>query len=276
MKSIVVLTSILLVLLCVDRPAKGANLIVNIDNPKDVTMVGVFNRWDIHGNRRRSVNTRAKIGTPEVHVIGTQTGKSTWVFENLPEGTYDLVVIKKGRLRIEGWTYPPIIEFDPFFPSDSAVEDSVRKLINDDISKSRYYENKVTALEMGSNKKTVRALVMLLRDKPTTYRAGVGTLRFEIWQYTWRYGGWQKQRRTKVLHRILDQVGILRQWTWVWEPSFGGIKVGKLLKTLDIKIPNEDRQTVSTHIDQLAESSRSSAKPHPCCCPKRLLPKKDR
>ena len=73
--------------------------------------------------------------------------------------------------------------------------------------------------------KVVRVLVMLIRDKPTSYTPGAGTMRHEIWQYTWKYGGWQKEKRTRVLDRVLLQVSELRRWTWLWDARLGGIEV---------------------------------------------------
>jgi hypothetical protein len=117
------------------------------------------------------------------------------------------------------------LEFDPFFPPNATADDDTREFITDHIKKSRHYENKVVPLYMGGDKKAVRVLVMLIRDKPTSYKPGVGTIRHEIWQYTWKYGGWQKEKRTKVMDRILLPVSQLRQWTWLWDPKLGGIEV---------------------------------------------------
>ena len=50
-------------------------------------------------------------------------------------------------------------------------------------------------------------------------------MRHEIWQYNWNYGGWQKDKRTRVLDRTIMQVSELRKWHWLWEPKLGGIKV---------------------------------------------------
>jgi hypothetical protein len=93
---------------------------------------------------------------------------------------------------------------------------------------------------MGGDEKTVRVLVMLIRDKPTSYEGimpGAATMRFEVWQYDWRYGGWVKNKRTKVLHRVILTRGELRQWTWLWDPKLGGIKVGKTPLTVQYDLP---------------------------------------
>jgi hypothetical protein len=90
---------------------------------------------------------------------------------------------------------------------------------------------------MGRDKKAVRVLVQLIRDKATSYKAGFGTMRHEIWQYDWNYGGWQKNKRTKVLDRIIMEVASLRKWTWVWEPKIGGIQVQNAPLTIKYEIP---------------------------------------
>ena len=109
-----------------------------------------------------------------------------------------------------------------------AVEEETRDFIVDDINKSPHYENKVAPLYLGGDEKAVRVLVMLIRDKPTSYEnesPGAATIRHEIWQYSWNYGAWQKEKRTKVMDRILMPRDELRKWTWLWDPKLGGIEV---------------------------------------------------
>jgi len=207
---------------------EAAKLTVDLGDSPGVTFVGAFNRWDQDGNLRKPVNKDAKIDTPEVDAAAGNTGDNRWVFENLAPGRYDLVIMVRPRLRIEGWHYAPVLEFDPFFPPDASTDQKTRKFIADHIRKSRHYENKVVPLYMGGDKKTVRVLVMLVRDKTTSYegiRAGAATMRHEIWQYTWNYGGWVKEKRTRVLDRTMLHRDELRQWTWLWEPRLGGIEV---------------------------------------------------
>ena len=71
---------------------------------------------------------------------------------------------------------------------------------------------------------------MLIRDKLTSYEGdfpGAATMRFEIWQYSWNYGGWVKEKRTRVMHRVIMHRDELRKWTWLWDPKLGAIEVGK-------------------------------------------------
>ena len=215
----------------------AARLTVDLGNSQGVTLVGAINRWDQDGNPRRPVDPKATIDAPHVDAAAVQAGNNQWGFENLPPGTYDLLIMARGRVRIEGWRYAPVLEFDPFFPPDAATDDQTREFITDHIKRARHYENKVVPLYLGGDKKAVRILLMLIRDKPTSYTPGAGTIRHEIWQYTWNYGGWQKEKRTRVLDRILLQVNELRRWTWLWDAKLGGIEVKDSPITVKYELP---------------------------------------
>jgi hypothetical protein len=220
--------------------AQAARVTVDLGDAKGVTFVGAVARWDQDGNPRRPVNTKAKIDAPEVNAAATAAGGGQWVFANLSPGTYDLVILASERVRVEGWTYAPVLEFDPFFPPDATVADDTRRTIADDIQKSPHYENRVEPLAMGGNEKVVRVLVMLVRDKPTSYEAempGAATLRHEIWQYTWNYGTWSKEKRTRVVDRILLSRDELGQWTWLWDAKLGGLEVKDSPVTLSYTMP---------------------------------------
>ncbi len=236
------LTVAFITLLALAPPcSKAAKVTVDLGNAQGVTSVGAFNRWDQDGNARKMVNPKAKIEAPEVDAFAKPTGKGKWVFDKLPAGTYDLVIMLKDKIRIEGFTYPPVLEFDPFFPPTATVkDDETRQFVLDDIKNQRHYENKVEPLHLGGNDKAIRVLVMLIRDKTTSYEAemhGASTMRFEIWQYDWQYGGWAKNKRTKVLHRLIMPRDQLRQWHWLWEPKLGGIEVGNAPVTIDYEVP---------------------------------------
>jgi hypothetical protein len=51
------------------------------------------------------------------------------------------------------------------------------------------------------------------------------TVTHEVWQYTNRYGTWSKERKPKILNRLLLADKEFQYWTRVWEPAFGGIAV---------------------------------------------------
>jgi len=218
--------------------APAATLTVVLEGADEMTMVGAFRRWNPDGNPRRKVNPKAKIEVPEVDAKARREGKNKWVFKDLAPGRYDLVILGKNRLRIEGWEYAPVLEFDPPVAPTATVKKETRRRITDDIKKSRHYENKVVPLAMGGNDRAVRVLVMLIRDLPTSYKKGVGTLRFEIWQYTWNYGAWVKEKRTRVMHRVLVQVERMRRWHWVWEPALGAVEVKQKPVVLRYRIPS--------------------------------------
>ena len=190
---------------------------------------GPSHRWDADGNLRRLPDAKAKIDAPAVDAEAVRLDGGRWVFKNLPKGKYDLVILAKDRLRVEGFQFVPVNEFDPFFPPNAAVATKIREDdICDQIKKSPHYENKVEPLYLGGDKKAVRVLVMLMRDKPTSYEAespGAATIRHEIWQFSWSYGGWEKEKRTKVLDRVLLPRDELRKWTWLWDAKLGGVEV---------------------------------------------------
>ncbi len=220
--------------------ASAAELTVELGNGQKVTFVGAIQRWDQDGNHRNLPDQKAKIDAPAVNAAAEKTGRNKWVFQNLPAGKYDLVVLAKERVRIEGFQYAPVKEFDPFFPPDSSIDEETRDFIIEDIKKSPHYENKVVPLYLGGDEKAVRVLVMLIRDKPTSYEGespGAATIRHEIWQYSWNYGAWQKEKRTKVMDRILMPRDELREWTWLWEKKLGGIEVKDRAVNVKYELP---------------------------------------
>ena len=222
------------------QKAPAAKLTLELEGGQGVTFVGAVNRWDQDGNARRKVDPKARIDAPTVDATAEHLGENKWVFKDLPKGKYDLILMGPGKVRIEGFFYAPVLEFDPFFESDATTTEEAREYIVDHIKKSRHYENKVEPLYLGGNKKAVRVLVMLMRDLPTSYTAGAGTLRHEIWQYTWNYGGWVKEKRTRVLDRLLMQVSEMHRWTWLWDPKLGGIEVKNAPVTLQYDLGRTD------------------------------------
>ncbi|MCC6125550.1 MAG: hypothetical protein IT426_11350 [Pirellulales bacterium] len=218
----------LLFLLILGPALRAADLTVELKNGEDATMLGAIARFDEDGNLRKLPDAKAKIDAPAWDATAERAESGRWIFKNLPAGKYDLAILLKDRARIEGFQFAPVREFDPFISPDAAPAEDARDFIAEDIKKSPHYENKVAPLYLAGDKKTVRILVQLIRDKPTSYEAaspGAATMRHEIWQYTWNYGGWQKEKRTKVLNRVLLPRGELRKWTWLWDPKLGGIEM---------------------------------------------------
>ena len=79
---------------------------------------------------------------------------------------------------------------------------------------------------------------MLIRDLPTSYEeAGAATIRHEIWQYDWNYGGWQKRNAPRCSTAPARMSSELRQWTWLWDPKLGGIEVGTSPLTIRYELP---------------------------------------
>lgn len=221
-------------------PAAAATLTVDLGDAKDVAVVGAVDRWDQDGNPRRPIDPKAAIDSPFLDAQAVRETAGKWVFKDLKPGRYDLILLTEGKTRIEGFTFAPVKEFDPVIQPDARPEQDAADWILDDIRKSKQYENKVEPLHIAGGAKACRVLVMLLRDEPTSYTPGAGTLRHEIWQYSWNHGGWEKEKRTRVLDRILMPVGELRKWTWIWDPKLGGIEIKDASLAVAYKLPKRD------------------------------------
>lgn len=225
------------------RAKDRGSIALTLGNSETVTLVGAIQRWDQDGNHLKPVNPKASIARPEVAALAQKKGNS-WRFDELAAGRYDLVILARERVRIEGFHYPPVMEFDPFLPARGKEPDTEdRDWVVKDMAKARHYENKVSPLFLAGDQKQIRVLVQLVRDQPTSYDAEVGypvaTVRHEVWQYTHRFGGWSKERATKVLDRILLPREEFRKWTWVWEPRLGGIEIGPGEKvSIDYQLPS--------------------------------------
>jgi hypothetical protein len=214
----------------VAAPAVGGELTVDLGGAEDVRLVGAVQRWDADGMPRFPVDPKAAIDAPRVDARAKPDAGGRWIFRDLPPGRYDLVILAGERIRVEGFHYPPVLELDPPLPPDAPASEEAREAIERDIAQTRHYENKVAPLYLGGDDKQVRVLVQLVRDLPTSFDADFGapvaTVRHEVWQYAYRYGTWTRDRRTKILDRILLPRDEFRQWTWVWVPALGGIEVG--------------------------------------------------
>lgn len=224
-------------------PARAGELTVLLRYAEKVTFVGAMNRWDTDGNARQKVDPKAKIDVPAVTATAKHSENGRWVFADLPPGRYDLVILADPRIRIEGFHYPPVLEFDPFVMHTGDAPKSPREIVAKEISQSRHYENKVTPLYFAGDAKQIRVFVQLLRDKPTSYDGQYGeqiaTFRHEVWQFTNCYGGWMKEKRTRVLDRVLMPKRELRRWTWIWQPRLGGIEVDKEPVVVEYDLPHK-------------------------------------
>lgn len=220
--------------------ATAAKVTIDLGDAQGITMVGAVDRWDQDGNHRKLPDGKATIESPYADAWATDEGNGHWVFKNLAKGKYDLIILADGKRRFEGFHYVPIKEFDPYMPPNAPPEEETRDFILDDIKKSEQYENIVTPLYMSGDKKAIRVLMMLIRDKATTYTdiPNAATMRHEFWQYTWNYGGWQKEKRTKVMDRVIMNRDDLRKWTWLWDTKLGGLEVGGKPVTLKYQLPN--------------------------------------
>jgi len=245
MKRSRLLSAVLLIAAVAACRASAADLTLKLANARGVTAVGAIQRWDADGNPRRPIDTKAKIDAPRFDAEAVEVDAGRWVFAELPPGKYDLVVMGGDRLRVEGFCFPPVLEFDRFLPRDATIDDEHRKAVVELISKSRHYENIVEPLYLGGDDRAIRVLVMLVRDKPTSYEGetpGAATARHEIWQFTWRYGGWAKEKRTRVLNRQMLHRDELHRWTWLWTPDLGGIDVAEQSVEIEFDLSEKSQE----------------------------------
>jgi hypothetical protein len=222
--------------------ARAGELTVDLSTAQPVSFVGAIRRWDADGKSLAPVDPKAKIDEPRIDARGVSLGGGRWVFRGLPPGSYDLVVLASGRVRVEGFRYPPITEFDPFLPPDAKPPDEeTGEAIVKHIARSPQYENRVVPLFLAGDNKQVRILVQLVRDKPTSFDVDAGapiaTVRHEVWQYANQYGGWVKDRRTEVLDRVLLPRSEFHRWSWVWDPRLGGIEMADRPVTWNCPLP---------------------------------------
>ena len=156
-------------------PVRAGDLSVDLGKAVDISMVGAVKRWDEDGKPRVPVDPKAKIAEPRVDARGVRQGSGKWIFRNLPPGRYDLVILGADHLRVEGFRYPPITEFDPFLPpAAGGPEEETREWIVKHIAGSKHYENKVVPLFLAGDEKQVRILVQLVRDQATSFDADFG------------------------------------------------------------------------------------------------------
>lgn len=247
----VALIALVLLAIFAGRLSAG-ELTVTIEPADRVARVGVVRRFNFDGTLARKVDPKAKFESP--YYDGSADGHEAR-FRDLQPGVYDVIVFLKDGTRLEGYHWPLFNEFDD--PNDPAFKtpppEEVEELIREKIAGTTYHENKVTPLAAAGSDKQVRILMQLLRDRATSYDgefgAPVATLRYEIWQYTNNYGGWTRDRHSKVLHRILDAKSNVRKHTWLWDPKLGGMRVSRTDtgKRLSYQIPRNLKPLPGLH-----------------------------
>jgi len=210
------------------EPPSAGRLDVSVEPAKSVDWIGVVRRFDADGNLVRKPDPKEVFDAP---YCDARKQGNTAHFEGLKPGLYDVRLFLKDGTRLEGFHWSPFQEFDdpndPAFknPPAKEIEQSLRKRI----AASRHYENKVMPLAFAGDKQHVRVLMQLLRDKPTSFDRMFGrpvaTLRYELWQYTNHFGGWTRDNRRHVLHRLIAAKSQLRKRRWLWVRALGGLRV---------------------------------------------------
>lgn len=240
-------------LLCMVSPLAGGELVITIESKdRPVDSIGVVKRFNADGTPAREVDPKAQFGSPFRDAVARMNPAH---FRDLKPGVYDAIVFLRDGTRLEGFHWPVFNEFDdphdPVF--NHAPPEEVDKLLRQRIAATRYYENKVTPLVLAGGDKQVRVLMQLLRDDKTSFDAQFGapvaTLRYEIWQFTNNFGGWTRDRHSKVLHRILDAKANVRKQTWLWDHKLGGLKITRSKDTLTLtyRIPEDLKPLKGLH-----------------------------
>ena len=206
----------------------AGELTISIEPAERVASIGVVRRFGEDGKLLRAVDPKATFTAPH------RDAKSESVpatFRELPEGTYDVIVFLKDGTRLEGFHMPVFDELDETGtesfsqPPSEEVQTEIRRLIK----VGRYYENKVTPLFIRGNDERTRVLVQLVRDEPTSldadFGAPVATVRYELWQFTNRFGSWSRDRKSKILHRVLEAKDKFKQRRWLWTSDLGGQRI---------------------------------------------------
>lgn len=203
----------------------AGELIVSIEPGEQVARVGIARRFHPDGTLARKVDPKAKFESP---YTDRESAGNSARFEKLPAGTYDVIIFLKNGTRLEGYHWPIFNEFDdpedPVF--DTPPPKEIEEYLREKIAATSYYENKVTPLAFAGGEDQVRVLMQLLRDDKTSFDqqfgAPVATLRYEIWQFNNNFGGWTRDKHSKVLHRILDAKSNVRKKEWLWVRELGG------------------------------------------------------
>lgn len=222
---------------------QAGDLELQLHAAQEFSLVGAIERWDADGNPRQPVDPRAQPAAPALAAQAQADDAGRWRFADLPPGRYDLLLLDApSRVRVEGFSYPPVLDFDEFWSADATVEPDARDAVAEILGAEKHYENRVEPLFWAGDAEHVRVFVQLLRDAGTTFDAEFGqpvaTLRHEVWQYTYQFGGWQKEKRARLLDRTLLPVSELRRWTWVWAAELGGIEMTDADLHLEYRLPD--------------------------------------
>ncbi|MBS0266866.1 MAG: hypothetical protein JSS02_33375 [Planctomycetes bacterium] len=220
----------------------AGELTVSIEPAERVASIGVVRRFGEDGQLLRPVDPKATFAAP---YRDAKSESAPATFRDLPAGTYDVIVFLKDGTRLEGFHMPVFDELDETGPeafsqpSSEEVQTEIRRLIK----AGRYYENQVTPLFIRGNDEHARVLVQLVRDEPTSldaeFGAPVASVRYELWQFTNRFGTWSRDRKSKILHRVLEAKAQLHKRRWLWTNTLGGIRLtaDRLVQRVTFQIP---------------------------------------
>jgi hypothetical protein len=214
--------------------------------------------------RQKAVGREVTVREIEGRVL---RGEAKYVIEAAP-GTYDLHVELEGRPRLgDTPSDGRIIEGADLRSHERPEEPKPLKKRDRDriaevVEKMRTWSDEKHVLAIEGAAGRAKALVKLVKTKPTSYDGEYGepiaVVRWEIWSFRKYTGSWRREPRAKVLRRFLFPKRSLGELRWEFDPALGGVDVraGETARRdLDFKPkPKADTPT---------ESSRPPPEPPP-------------
>ena len=181
----------------------------------------------------RSVPQKIVDREVRIRVYEGEVAGRTYSVADLPGGTYDLYFETADGTRYEG--------------ADLRVEGSSKKLREKDrkavaerVLWMKTWSNKKRVLRIEGNGEHAKALVELMRTRPTSYDGRFGgtpvVWRVEIWYYRKLFGTWRREE-PKVLRRFLRSPDEASKWRWAFLPELGGVDVREGEVRRDVRLP---------------------------------------
>lgn len=142
---------------------------------------------------------------------------------DVPPGTFDLHFETTGGLKIEG------ADLRMEVAGDAPLKGRDIDSITERVLKMRTFEDRKSVLAVEGAGKHAKALVKLVRTKPTSYDGKFGepvaVFRWEVWTFRKYTGSWVKERKYRVLRRFMVAKRKMHELRWEFRPELGGIDV---------------------------------------------------
>jgi hypothetical protein len=165
----------------------------------------------------------------------------------VPEGTYDLHFELRDGTKLEG--------ADMRVQSGSDAKPLTEKDLSGiraRVDRIRSFENERHILEIAGAGTSARAIMKLVRTKPTSYDRKFGEpiaiFRWELWEFKKQTGSWLRDRTVRVLRRFLIAKRTMNEMTWEFSGRIGGI---------DVRADETSERNVDLTVGKDAPTSRS-------------------